>query len=176
MNRTTLDPYATLGIPRDASEPQLKHAYRRLAKRYHPDLHPTAETTERMQRINQAWEIVSNPTRRARYDADVAARGSAGDAYRSASRPTAPTSSASTMWSGTWTSRPPRGRVYSAGRPTPSVAQGDGSGYAAAVLIGAICLFVLVAASTRIIPFPLVGLALFAVVRGVFGLFNENRG
>ena len=175
MNRTTLDPYATLGIPRDASERQLKEAYRRLAKRYHPDLHPTAETTERMQRINQAWEIVSNPGRRARYDADVAARGSAGDAYWSASRPTAPTSSASTTWSGTWTSRPPRGQGYSARRPTHSVGQGDGSGFAAAVLIGAICLFVLVAVSTGIIPFPLVGLALFAVVRGVFGLFNGNR-
>ena len=175
MNRTTLDPYATLGIPRDASEPQLKHAYRRLAKRYHPDLHPTAETTERMQRINEAWEIVSNPGRRARYDADVAARGSAGDAYWSASRPTAPTSSASTTWSGTRTSRQTRGRRYYAERPTASVARGDGAGLATAVLIGAMCLFVLVAVSTGIIPFPLVGLALFAVVRGVFGLFNENR-
>jgi len=67
MNRTTLDPYATLGVPRGASDRQVQQAYRRLARRYHPDLHPDAEATERMQRVNQAWEILSSSTRRASY-------------------------------------------------------------------------------------------------------------
>jgi len=43
------------------------------------------------------------------------------------------------------------------------------------VLIAVICLFVVIAMSTGIIPFPLVGLALFAVIRGSFGLFNGAR-
>ena len=69
MNQTTLEPYATLGVPRGASEREVREAYRRLAKRYHPDLDPTHETGDRMRRINQAWEILSSPTLRARYDA-----------------------------------------------------------------------------------------------------------
>jgi curved DNA-binding protein CbpA len=164
MNTTTLDPYATLGIPRGASEQQVRQAYRRLAKRYHPDLHPTVDATERMQRVNQAWELLSSPVRRASYEADFAARGSAGIRY----------SSASTRWNGTSASRPPRARVYTSAR-SPYAAQGGGSGCAAVALIAVICLLVVIAMSTGIIPFPLVGLALFAVIRGSFGLFNGGR-
>ena len=160
MNTTTLDPYATLGIPQGASEQQVRQAYRRLAKRYHPDLHPSAAMTERMQRVNEAWELLSSPVRRASYDADFATRGSAGIRYSSASHRTAPTSSA---------------RVYSAARSRAYAAQGGGSGCAAAVLIAVICLFVVIAVSTGIIPFPLVGLALFAAIRGSFGLLNGSR-
>jgi curved DNA-binding protein CbpA len=156
MNTTTLDPYATLGIPRGASEQQVRQAYRRLAKRYHPDLHPTVDATERMQRVNQAWELLSSPVRRASYEADFAARGSAGIRYSSVSRP-------------------PRARVYSSARSGAYAAQGGGSGCAAVVLITVICLFVVIALSTSIIPFPLVALALFAVIRGSFGLFNGGR-
>jgi curved DNA-binding protein CbpA len=170
-----LDPYATLGVPRGASEPQVRQAYRRLAKRYHPDLHRTAERTERMQRVNQAWEILSNPVRRARYDADFAARGSAGVGYRSASRRTAPMSYASTTWNGTWAPRPAGARRYSAAGSRSYAAHADTSGCAVAVLIALICLFVLVALFAGVVPFPLVGLLLFAVVRGIFGLFGEGR-
>jgi hypothetical protein len=73
MTTSQLDPYATLGVPRGASARQIRDAYRRLAKRFHPDLHADAQTTERMQRINQAWETLSSPTERARYDAQSAA-------------------------------------------------------------------------------------------------------
>jgi curved DNA-binding protein CbpA len=65
----TFDPYAVLGVPRNASPMQLARARRRLAKRYHPDLHPDAASMSRMQRINEAWEILSSPMRRARFDA-----------------------------------------------------------------------------------------------------------
>jgi curved DNA-binding protein CbpA len=71
MTNQTTDPYATLGVPRTASNSQVREAYRRLAKRYHPDVRVDAEATGRMQRINQAWEILSTPARRARYDASV---------------------------------------------------------------------------------------------------------
>ena len=42
MTKLTADPYAALGVRRDADERELRDAYRRLAKRYHPDLHPDA--------------------------------------------------------------------------------------------------------------------------------------
>src|SRR5947199_10228481 len=119
MNRTTLDPYATLGVPRGAGERQVRQAHRLLAKRYHPDLHPDAETTERMQRVNQAWEILSSPTRRASYDAESVSRGSAGGGHWSASRRSGPMGSASTAWHGTWASPPPAARAYSSGRSRP---------------------------------------------------------
>jgi curved DNA-binding protein CbpA len=65
----TFDPYAVLGVPRNASPMQVARARRRLAKRYHPDLHPDAASMSRMQRVNEAWEILSSPMRRARFDA-----------------------------------------------------------------------------------------------------------
>jgi curved DNA-binding protein CbpA len=64
----TFDPYAVLGVSRDASPLQVARAHRRLAKRHHPDLHPGADTSEDMRRINEAWQILSNPVRRADYD------------------------------------------------------------------------------------------------------------
>ena len=70
MTKLMSDPYAVLGIPRDADEQQVRDAYRRLAKRYHPDLHPDAQTSDRMRRVNEAWDVLSDPARRARYDAD----------------------------------------------------------------------------------------------------------
>ena len=74
MTQPRSDPYADLGITRDASQQQVQEAYRRLAKRYHPDLHPDAAMNERMQRINQAWHVLSSPIRRARFDAANEAR------------------------------------------------------------------------------------------------------
>lgn len=69
MSMRTADPYATLGVPRHASASEVRRAYRRLAKRYHPDVRRDVQATAQMQRINQAWAILSSPTGRARYDA-----------------------------------------------------------------------------------------------------------
>ena len=69
MAQTLTDPYATLGIPRDATARQVREAYRRLAMRYHPDRHPDEQTNERMQRVSEAWHVLSSPPRRRRYDA-----------------------------------------------------------------------------------------------------------
>ena len=69
MTQPMTDPYAILGIPRDASERQVRQAYRRLAMRYHPDRHPDERTSERMQQINDAWHTLSSTVRRRRFDA-----------------------------------------------------------------------------------------------------------
>lgn len=73
MAQPTFDPYATLGISRGADARQVRDAYRRLAREHHPDRSADRRATERMQRINRAWEMLSNPAQRAQYDADVAA-------------------------------------------------------------------------------------------------------
>ena len=69
MTATTLDPYATLGIPAGASREEAARAHRRLAKAFHPDVNPGPAAADRMRRINEAWRILSNPARRERYDA-----------------------------------------------------------------------------------------------------------
>lgn len=57
------DPYQVLGVSRDASEEEIKTAYRRLAKQYHPDLHPDdPNAAARMNEINEAYEAIKNPS------------------------------------------------------------------------------------------------------------------
>jgi len=64
-----IDPYAILGVSRDATPLQVARAHRHLAKRHHPDLHEGAsDAADRMRRINEAWSILSNPRQRAEYD------------------------------------------------------------------------------------------------------------
>ncbi len=56
------DPYKVLGVSPDASDEEIKRAYRRLAKQYHPDLNPGDETAaKKMQQINAAYEQIKNP-------------------------------------------------------------------------------------------------------------------
>lgn len=56
------DPYKVLGVNPDASDEEIKKAYRRLAKQYHPDRNPgDAEAAKKMQEVNAAYEQIKNP-------------------------------------------------------------------------------------------------------------------
>jgi DnaJ-class molecular chaperone len=63
------DPYQVLGVSRDASEKEIKSAYRRLAKKYHPDQRPDdPKAKERFAEASQAYEILGDKERRAAFD------------------------------------------------------------------------------------------------------------
>ncbi len=63
--------YRVLGVPEDAAEDDLKLAYRKLAKKYHPDANPgDRECEKRFQAINEAYSILSSPEKRKKYDAE----------------------------------------------------------------------------------------------------------
>lgn len=61
--------YEALGVDKNASADEIKSAYRRLAKKYHPDLNPNnAEAAEKFKEINEAYETLSDPTKKSNYD------------------------------------------------------------------------------------------------------------
>jgi molecular chaperone DnaJ len=73
--------YILLGVDPDASPADIKRAYRRLARRYHPGINPGDRTAEEMfQRISEAYETLIDPGRRRQYDTAGVARGSAAEA------------------------------------------------------------------------------------------------
>jgi curved DNA-binding protein len=64
-----LDYYAVLGVPRDAGADAIKKAYRKLARQYHPDVNRTGEAEAKFKEINEAYEVLSDPEKRKRFDA-----------------------------------------------------------------------------------------------------------
>ena len=62
------DYYETLGVKRNASESEIKSAYRKLARKYHPDINKTKEAEEKFKDINEAYEVLSDKEKRQRYD------------------------------------------------------------------------------------------------------------
>lgn len=63
------DFYEVLGVPKDADEDSIKKAYRRLAKKYHPDLNPDDHEAEaKFKEANEAYEVLTDPEKRSRYD------------------------------------------------------------------------------------------------------------
>src|ERR671928_1775823 len=63
------DPYAVLGVDRKASADEIKKAYRKLARKYHPDRNPEdASAEERFKEIQSAYDILGDPDKRKQYD------------------------------------------------------------------------------------------------------------
>jgi len=63
------DPYEVLGVPRTAGDAEVKKAYRRLARKFHPDVNPgDATASKRFQEIAAAYEILKDPKKKERYD------------------------------------------------------------------------------------------------------------
>lgn len=142
MTDSPLDPYKALQVDPEAEDEVIAAAYRRLARKYHPDVAASDEASARMASINAAWELIGEPARRAEFDRQRANKAAlarrpaeaawpAADAVRPAaesSRPTAPPQ----------TPRPPEtvSRDWTMGRSTigggydPSMHTADGEGAA----------------------------------------------
>ena len=64
-----IDYYKILGVDRSASQDEIKKAYRKLARKHHPDLNPNdKEAHKKFQQINEANEVLSDPEKRKKYD------------------------------------------------------------------------------------------------------------
>ena len=74
------DYYKTLGLERTASDDEVRKAYRKLARKYHPDVSKEADAQARMRDINEANDVLRDKEKRAAYDAlaDRVARGCGG--------------------------------------------------------------------------------------------------
>ena len=63
------DFYEVLGVPRDATAEDIQRAYRKLARAYHPDVNKDPDAEERFKEISEAYDVLSDPETRKRYDA-----------------------------------------------------------------------------------------------------------
>eukprot|EP01138_Halocafeteria_seosinensis_P013145 gb/GECG01013425.1/.p1 GENE.gb/GECG01013425.1/~~gb/GECG01013425.1/.p1 ORF type:complete len:223 (+),score=33.89 gb/GECG01013425.1/:1-669(+) len=63
-----VDYYRVLGVPKGASEEQVKSAYRKLARQYHPDKNDSPEAKEKFMQIRDAYEVLTDPEKRREYD------------------------------------------------------------------------------------------------------------
>ena len=62
------DYYKTLGVPRTATQAEIKKAFRKLAQQWHPDVNTDSGAQERFKEINEAYQVLSDPQRRQTYD------------------------------------------------------------------------------------------------------------
>lgn len=62
------DPYAVLGVPRDATDSQIVQARRRLSRKYHQDVNGTPDAAARFSEVQQAFNLLSDPVARSEYD------------------------------------------------------------------------------------------------------------
>ena len=140
------DPYKVLQVDPEAEDEVIEAAYKRLARKYHPDVSPDPASVERMVRINQAWEMLRDPTRRAAVDrararaVGTSARVAAADgkAYAGSRPPQGGRRSAAARAAGSWpfpgVQDPSAGTFTSSARPaspnwTPGRSTEGGTGY-----------------------------------------------
>lgn len=71
--------YELLGVPRTATDEQIRSAYRKLARQFHPDVNSAADAPEQFKRITEAYEVLTDPQRRQRYDMFGSTTGGLGD-------------------------------------------------------------------------------------------------
>ena len=62
------DHYEVLGVARDASEDEIKKAYRKLARKYHPDVNDAPDAEEKFKEVSHAYDVLTDPEQRRRYD------------------------------------------------------------------------------------------------------------
>ena len=158
------DPYATLGVARAATPSQVRAAYRRLAKRYHPDVHADPRATERMRDINQAWEVLSTADRRAQYDSSLASQGAAPGYGHWAGVPRRAQPAASPQWTSyAGAGAYDRAAAYRRARGNA----GETSGWlrwGAILLIVPVAVISLAILSAGVLPIPLLGFLLVVIV------------
>ena len=70
------DYYIVLGVGRDANLNKIKKAYRRVAKKYHPDIRRSQESAEKFHEIREAYETLGDEAKRRRYDEELTRQGS----------------------------------------------------------------------------------------------------
>jgi curved DNA-binding protein CbpA len=132
-----LDPYRTLQVVPEADDEVIAAAYRRLARKYHPDVAAGGDAAARMAAINAAWELIGDPSRRAAFDRqralEAAIRRRDAEAGTAAARATRPSGSTAEeadrppeTVSRDWTS----GRSSSGGGYDASMRAPDGTGAA----------------------------------------------
>ena len=121
------DPYKILQVDPEAEDEVIAAAYRRLARKYHPDTATGADAVGRMEAINAAWEVLGNPKRRAAHDRQRALQAaiarSAADRGGSGG-PASSTSADPSAGGGSRSGTPPSGPTRSAGGPRSAEAGG----------------------------------------------------
>ena len=75
------DYYKVMGVARDATDAQIKQAYRKLARKYHPDVSKEKDAEARFKDVGEAYEVLKDPEKRAAYD-QVGQRHQAGQDFR----------------------------------------------------------------------------------------------